>query len=119
MDLIEETLTHHLYSAPPAQAGPHAGPNLLRLVERHFISQIPATASKQASRELKENAYGVQERMYTETHVFGAASVCAVCLNECFEVYHTYMDFLKDVDEVSDYSDNEYLSHMLFTALFI
>ena len=47
MELIEEIILHHLYAGAPGQTGPNSAPNPMRLIERHFISLIPATANKQ------------------------------------------------------------------------
>ena len=55
LELIEELILHHLHGGAPAQTGPNlsgVNQNLVRLVERHFISQVPSTPGKARAQKM-------------------------------------------------------------------
>ena len=102
MKLIEELVMFHLSGSAPHQTGRNiAGPdqNLLRLVERHFISQLPSTAGKQRAQRRCVRCHKLGVRRDTRFW----CNVCQVslCLAECFEIYHTQRDITRKMIDIT------------------
>ena len=77
--------------------------NLIRLSERHFISQLTSTNNKDRAQRKCIRCTKVGFRK----HTFLVCQVSCVVFwfNECFEVYHTKRDIKKSLHE--DPSDSE------------
>ena len=92
-----------MFHAFGGSTGPNPDPahaNMLRLVERHFISQLPSTANKaRAQRKcVRCRKMGIRK----DTRFWCAKCNVALCLNQCFEIYHTKKDITKQYDNESD-----------------
>ena len=76
--------------------------NPLKLTERHFIPKIPLAESRKRKKCVCCNAIG--ERKDTTYH----CRICnvALCIESCFELYHTKKDFKGD-----QFNDNDYSNH--------
>ena len=85
-ELIQEILTHHLFDVAPYQAGT-TPPNMLRLIERHFISQVPSTPGK--PRAERRCIHCVKLGTRRDTRFWCRRCGVGLCLSNCFEVYRT------------------------------
>ena len=89
--LIEEMIIFHAFGGQSQSTGPNPDTtkaNLIRLTERHFISQPPSKNSKaKAQRKCicctKLSFRNKDTRFWCRV---------ALCFNECFEVYLTKRD---------------------------
>ncbi|XP_066918855.1 piggyBac transposable element-derived protein 4-like [Clytia hemisphaerica] len=99
INVIEELMTRHHHGAAAPNRGPNAGPNLLRLVERHFLAFLPATDKKLNAQKRCHRCTKRKIRKDTRYH----CPDCNVplCFEPCFKIYHTKRDYTKD------YEDNE------------
>ena len=72
--------------------------NPLCLVEKHFISVIPSTASKKRAQKpcVRQRKMG----MRCDTSYWCKICQAGLCLEECFEVYHTKTDITKSISDV-------------------
>jgi hypothetical protein len=98
MQLVEDHIEK--YSDPNIQSPkgrPSAFPNPLRLTARHFASHIPPNAIKKEPRRQcavccsKKNDNG--KRIRKETRIWCKDCGVGLCLEPCFEIYHTKKNF--------------------------
>ena len=100
--LIEELIMYHSHGSRPRQAGPqNCGGNPLRLFERHFISIYPNRCSKKKYPQVNcVRCYAMKKQK--DTRYWCSKCGLGLCLLECFEVYHTKLDYTKPVEEEED-----------------
>ena len=107
--LVEELITFHSYGGVAnLQTGSrHSNRvgNPLRLIEKHFISVIPSTSSKKRSQKPCVR----HRKMCMRRDTMYWCKICQVrlCLEECFEVYHTKTDITKSISDVAEESFEE------------
>ncbi|XP_068110989.1 piggyBac transposable element-derived protein 4-like [Hyperolius riggenbachi] len=94
LDFLEEIITSLIHeSGPPATNQDLVSENVIRLEGNHFPTPIPPTPSKKyppkKCRICRKN--GV--RRDTRYHCPKCPSKLGLCLNPCFEVYHTAVRF--------------------------
>ena len=97
LDVIEELITRHHHGATPPNPGPKAGPNLLRLVERHFHALIPATIKKQNAQKRCHRC--TKRNIRRDTRYYCPDCNVPLCFEPCFKIYHTKKDFIKNYDD--------------------
>ena len=97
LDVIEELITRHHHGATPPNSGPNAGPNLLRLVERHFHALIPATIKKQNAQKRCHRC--TKRNIRRDTRYYCPDCNVPLCFEPCFKIYHTKKDFIKNYDD--------------------
>ena len=85
-ELLKKILTHLLFDVARYHAGT-TPPNMLRLIERHFISQVPSTPGK--PRELRRCIRCAKLGTRRDTRFWCKRCGVGLCLSICFEVYHT------------------------------
>ena len=86
MELIEEILTQYLFGVAPYQSGT-TPPNMLRLIERHFIYQVPSTPGKPCTQRRRICCAKLGTRR--DIRFWYRRCGVSLCLSNCFEVYHT------------------------------
>ena len=107
--LVEELITFHSYGGVAnLQTGSrHSNRvgNPLCLVEKHFISVIPSTASKKRAQKpcVRHRKMGMRR----DTRYWCKICQVGLCLEECFEVYHTKTDITKSISDVVEESFEE------------
>ena len=104
--LIEEIIMFHAFGGQSQSTGPNpdtAKANLIRITERHFISQLTSTNNK--ARAQRKYIRCTKLGFRKGTRFWCATCRAALCFNECFEVYHTKRDIKKSLHE--DPSDSE------------
>ena len=99
MELMEEILTHHLFGVALYQAGTTPS-NMLRLNERHFISQVPSTPGKPHAQRRCIRCAKLETRR--NTRFWCRRCGVGLCLSNCFEVYHTLKDFARELEDDGD-----------------
>ena len=105
--LIEELIMFHASGGSSYSTGPNLEPsqeNFVRLVERQFISQIPSTVSKpKAQRKcVRYTKLGIRR----DTRFWSRKCNVALCLNKCFEIYHTMKDITHGIESDSEYESD-------------
>ena len=104
--LIEEIIMFHAFCGQSQSTGPYPDTtkaNLIRLTERHFISQLPSTNNK--ARAQRKCIRCTKLGFRKNTRFWCVTCRVAFCFNECFEVYHTKRDIKKSLHE--DLSDSK------------
>ena len=104
--LIEKIIVFHAFCGQNQSTGPYPDTtkaNLIRLTERHFISQLPSTNNK--ARAQRKCIRCTKLGFRKSTRFWCAMCRVAFCFNECFEVYHTKRDIKKSLHE--DPSDSK------------
>ena len=92
---------YHSHGSRPHQ---NSGRNLLRLFESHFISTYPNRGSKKKYPQVNcVLCYANKKRK--DTRYWCSKCGVGLCLLECFEVYHTKIDYTKPVGEEEDSDD--------------
>ncbi|XP_053323867.1 piggyBac transposable element-derived protein 4-like [Spea bombifrons] len=76
------------------QANPNVqDENVLRLTGRHFPSTIPTTGAKQKPQKRCRVCYKKGIRKDSRYHCPSCPSLPGLCINECFMIYHTKVDY--------------------------
>ena len=104
--LIKEIIMFDAFGSQSQSSEPNpdtAKASLIRLTERHFISQLPSTNNK--ARAQRKCICCTKLGFGKDTRFWCATCRVALCFNECFEVYHTKRDIKKSLHE--DPSDSE------------
>ena len=81
-ELLKKILTHLLFDVAPYHAGT-TPPNMLRLIERHFISQVPSTPGK--PRELRRCIRCAKLGTRRDTRFWCRRCGVGLCLSICFK----------------------------------
>ena len=95
-ELIQQILAHHLFDVAPYQTGT-TPPNMLRLIERHFISQVPSTPGKPRAERRYIRCVKLGTRR--DTRFWCRRCGVGLGLSNCFEVYHTQKDFARELED--------------------
>ena len=96
----------HVHEQGSTQPGPSDAENPLRLKEMHFISTIPFhPGQKQRKRKkcVRCNAMGKRCDSSYECKKCGVG----LCLDECFEIYHTKKNFARNYYPIPPSSTEE------------
>ena len=106
--LVEELVQFHLFGSRNPQTGRNATgvtDNPLRLIERHFIHNLPSTQSKvRAQRKcVRCTKLGIRR----DTRFWCHQCNVALCFHECFEVYHTQKDITRGLGMNEESEDSE------------
>ena len=104
--LNEEIIMFHAFGGQSQSTGPNpetTKTNLIRLTERHFISQLPSTNNK--ARVQRKCIHFTKLGFRKDTRFWCTTCRVALCFNECFEVYHTKRDIKKSLHQ--DPSDSK------------
>ena len=102
--LIEKLIMFHASSGSSYSTSLNPEPsqeNFLRLVERQFISQIPSTVSKPRA-YVRYTKLGIRR----DTRFWCRKCNVALCLNKCFEIYHTMKDITHGIESDSEYESD-------------
>ena len=98
MQLVENHIEKYSGSSFQTPKGrPSTTPNPLRLTARHFASHIPPNDVKKDPRRQcavccsKRNENG--KRVRKETRIWCKDCEVGLCLEPCFEIYHTKKNF--------------------------
>ena len=98
--LIEEIIMFHAFCGQIQSTGPNPDTtkaNLIRLTERHFISQLPSTNNK--ARAWRQCIRRTKLGFRKDTRFWCATCLVALCFNDCFEVYHAKRDIKTPIHE--------------------
>ena len=104
--LIEEIIMFHAFGGQrqSIEANPDTTKaSLIRLTEKHLISQLSSTNSK--ARAQRKCIRCTKLGFRKDTRFWYTTCRIALCFNECFEVCHTKRDIKKSLHE--DPSDSE------------
>ena len=67
--------------------------HVIRLTERHFVSPVPETASKQKPEKRCRVCYKKKVRKDSRYHCPNCPSYPGLCYYPCFELYHTKVNY--------------------------
>ena len=67
--------------------------HVIRLTERHFVSPVPETASKQKPQKRCRVCYKKKVRKDSRYHCPNCPSNPGLCYYPCFELYHTKVNY--------------------------
>ena len=98
----------HASGGSSYSAGPNPDPsqgNFARLVEGHFISQIPSTKNK--ARAQRKCVRCTKLGIRRDTRYWYRKCNVGLCLNKCFEIYHTKKDITQANESDSEYESDE------------
>ena len=99
LDLAEQLIQTHLHGYRPPlgnKSAPGEHNNLVRLVEKHFITKLPATPHKRRAQRACVRCTKIGRRR--DTRYWCMQCGVALCLENCFQVYHTEADNTQDSD---------------------
>jgi hypothetical protein len=94
--LLEQNLRNDLSKHSVRRGRPSNEPTPIRLISRHFLSFIPPTESKQhPTRCCYVCAHTKSESNRTRSESRYECTICdvALCVDPCFRVYHTSLNF--------------------------
>ena len=106
-NLIEKFVQFHLFGSRNSQTGPNAtgvNNNPLRLIERHFISNLPSTQNK--ARAQRKCVRCTKLGIRRDTRFWCRECEVALCFHECFEVYHTKKDITRWLGMIEESEDS-------------
>ena len=100
--LVEDIISFYSHGTRLHQTGPvNVSQNSLRLTEKHFIAQVPqGTSKKKYPQRNCVRCTAMKKRK--DTHYWCPKCNVGLCLNVCFEVYHTKRDFTQLVEITDD-----------------
>ena len=99
--LIKEIITWHSYGSISNKRGPHVHDNPLRLVENHFIRKMSQVPKKQKRKCVRCNAMGIRRETCYQCD---KCDYTALCVEPCFEIYHSKVDFTSNLYDDEDTS---------------
>ena len=99
ISLVKDIATFHSFGTHSCRHGPSQSStiltNVLRLTEKHFISKIPQLGRRKKKRCHPCNLLGqCKETSYHCRHC-----VVVLCIEPCFEIYHTKADAMENLAE--------------------
>lgn len=106
LQLVDAIIMHHLNktetSHPPGPSPSNKDP--LRLKEKHFISRIPTFADK---RKRKKCVRCTAMKKRTDTSFQCAPCNVPLCIEPCFQIYHTKKHYHLDTSPATSDTDEE------------
>ena len=105
LQLVDAIIMHHLTekgSNRPGPSGKDRDP--LRLKERHFISHIPLSNNKRVRKKCVR-CTSMEKR--TDTSFQCAPCNVALCIEPCFQIYHTRKNFSFNDEPLSSETEEE------------
>ena len=113
-NLMKEITSFHLYGHQQRQTGAHQHDNSMRLLEHHFIRKIPQHQGGKRVRRKCVRCNMLGKRV--DTMYFCPKCDVGLCVDVCFEVYHTRRNITDYLDGQMDPNISVVSSIMDFTS---
>lgn len=104
--LVDAIIMHHLHTEDSNRPGPSpANKDPLRLKEKHFISRISAFGDSNRKRKKCVRCTHMKKR--TDTSFQCAKCSVPLCIEPCFEIYHTKKNYHIETSPVTSTTEEE------------